>query len=120
MKMENTQQHRIHTDELRAALEDALARRVKSLHRRRSNYSSSYPIENLDVGLARGRKLRLVLKDLSPASRLATAQKVRPRFLYHPQREIFVYQKVLNGAQIGTACCHGAMNAPVLGMFSKP
>lgn len=112
--METTQSHRIHTDELRAALEDVLARRVKSLHRRLSNYSSSYTIENLDVELARGQRLRLVLKDLSPASLLDTAQKIRPRFLYNPQREISTYQKVLNRARLGTAFCHGAMNAPVL------
>ena len=112
--MGNKLPNRIHTDELRAALEDVLAQRVKSLHRRLSNYSSSYTIETLDVELARGPKLRLVLKDLSPAALLSTAQKVRPRFLYNPQREIFTYQKVLNRARLGTACCHGAMNAPVL------
>ncbi|MFM2296021.1 MAG: hypothetical protein RLZZ350_2434, partial [Verrucomicrobiota bacterium] len=106
--------HRIHGDELRAELSRALGQSVKLLRRRLCAYASSYTVENLDVTLARGKKLRLVLKDISPPSVLATAQQVRPHFLYHPSREIEVYQKILNPARCGTAHCHGAVNSAAL------
>src|SRR5437016_1380988 len=72
--MKQTTPRRIHTDELRAALEQVLShyfevrRRIKSLRRRRSVYSSSNTIENIEVELDRGQRVRMVLKDLSPAS----------------------------------------------------
>ncbi len=112
--MSKEARHRIHGDELRAELERVLKQRVKILRRRLSAYSSSYTVENLDVTLARGKKLRLVLKDVSPSSVLATAQQVRPHFLYHPAREIEVYQKILNPARVGTAQCVGAVNSAEL------
>ena len=112
--------HRIHFDELRAALEHVLShyskgrRRIKSFRRRRSVYSSSYPIENIEVELDRGQKVRLVLKDLSPASLLLTAQQVRPHFLYEPWREIETYKKILDPKRLGTPICYGAINEPEL------
>jgi len=109
--MSNEARHRIHGGELRAELERVLKQRVKLLRRRLCAYSSSYTVENLDVTTTRGKKLRLVLKDISPPSVLATAQQVRPHFLYHPAREIEVYQKILNPARVGTAHCHGAVNS---------
>jgi Ser/Thr protein kinase RdoA (MazF antagonist) len=112
--MSHEARHRIHGDELRAALELALGQRVSGLRRRLSAYSSSYTVENLDVTTARGKKFRLVLKDVSPPSVLATAQQVRPHFLYHPAREIEVYQKILNPLRGGTAHCLGAVNSPHL------
>ena len=80
-------------DELRAVLERTLSRhfavpqRIKNLGRRRSSYSSSHTIENLEVELKNQVRLRMVFKDLSPGSLLADAQQVRPRFLYDPRRE---------------------------------
>jgi Ser/Thr protein kinase RdoA (MazF antagonist) len=112
--MSEEARHRIHGDELRAELERALKRRVTFLRRRLSAYSSSYTVETLDVTLARGKKLRLVLKDVSPPSVLATAQQVRPHFLYHPSREIEVYKKILNPARDGSARCVGAVNSAEL------
>jgi Ser/Thr protein kinase RdoA (MazF antagonist) len=112
--MSRETRHRIHGDELRAELERVLPERVQLLRRRLCAYSSSYTVENLDVTLGRGKKLRLVLKDVSPASVLATAQQVRPHFLYHPAREIEVYQKILNPARGGTARCVGAVNSAEL------
>ena len=75
---------RVHLDELRSALEQVLQRhfqrlpRIRCVRRRRSAYSSSYPIDNVDIELDRDQRLRLVLKNLSPASLLFTAQQVRP------------------------------------------
>src|SRR6476646_5400327 len=105
-------------DELRGAVEQVLSqhfgasRRVKSLRRRRSAYSSSSIIENLEVGLDSGRRLRLVFKDLSPRSLLLTASQVRPRFLYQPRREIEIYRRILDYQRFGTPRCYGAIESP--------
>src|ERR1043165_9521466 len=103
---------RIQAAAIRDALEQLLPKhfgkrcRVKNLRRRRSAYSSSAAIENLEVESDRGRHLRLVLKDLSPASRLSTAQEIRPHFPYDPSREIEAYQRFLD-PKFGTAICYG-------------
>jgi Phosphotransferase enzyme family len=98
---------RVETAELRAALERVLERRVLRLRRRRSAYASSYVIENLDVETARGKKLRLIWKDLSPGS-LESSRHVRPRFLCDPRREILTHQNILTGARLGTPVYAGA------------
>src|SRR6266511_4312995 len=118
--MEPQARHRVHIDELRTALEQVLSqyfgarRRVKKLRRRLSVYSSSYTIENLEVELDHGQRLRLVLKDLSPASLLLTAQQVRPHFLYEPRREIETYRKILHPQRLSTPICYGAIASPEL------
>jgi hypothetical protein len=107
--------NRIHPEELNAALEQVLRehfgarRRIKRWRRRLSVYSSSYTIENLELELNSGKQLRLVLKDLSPASLLSTAQRVRPHFLYDPLREIETYRITLDPIRHGTAVCYGAV-----------
>lgn len=107
--------HRIHLEELNAALDQVLQehfgarRRIKRWRRRLSVYSSSYTIENLELELDRGGPLRLVLKDLSPASLLSTAQRVRPHFLYDPLREIETYRVTLDPKRHGTPVCYGAV-----------
>jgi hypothetical protein len=109
--------NRIHRDELHGALEQVLSEhfeatcRIRKLGRRRSAYSSSYIIENLAVELEGGRRLSLVVKDLSPASLLTTAQKVRPHFLYDPLREIESYLDILNPQCLGTPICYGSVQS---------
>src|SRR5438046_2445835 len=108
---------RVPRDELQQALEQVMSehfktpRRLKLLRRRLSAYSSSCTIENLEVTLDRGQKLSLVLKDLSPVSRLAAARKVRPPFLYEPRRELETYRKILRPGEHGTAICYGAIES---------
>jgi len=81
-------------EQLQEELEGVLAahfgkrRRIRNVLRRRSRYSSSYPITNLRVEMETGERLSLVLKDLSPCSLLEEARDVRPEFLYNPLREI--------------------------------
>ncbi len=105
-------------EELRHELEQVLShhygapRRVRHLHRRRSTYSSSYTIENLEVQLDHGKCLSLVFKDLSPGSILKTAQQIRPWFMYHPQREIETYHSILSSQRLGTPLCYGAVQRP--------
>jgi aminoglycoside phosphotransferase (APT) family kinase protein len=113
----------ISTDELRAVLEGALRqargsdRRIIALRRRVSSYASSSPIENIEVVTDRGRRVRLVFKDLSPVARLSEARRVRPAFLYGPSREIEVYQDLLDARRMGTPACYGAVCDPVAGRF---
>jgi hypothetical protein len=83
-------------------------RRIRRWRRRLSIYSSSYTIENLELELSNGRRLRLVLKDLSPAALLSTARQIRPHFLYAPLREIETYRKTLPPLDLGTPVCYGA------------
>jgi len=115
--------HRPPRGEIHSALEEVIdrhfegRRRLKGWHRRISLYSSSYPIENLRVELDRGVSLPMVLKDLSPASVLATAQRIRPHFLYHPHREIRTYCEVLAPLELGTATCYGAIVSPERGRY---
>lgn len=104
-------------EELRESLELNLSRHygarrsIKQFRHRRSVYSSSAVIENIDLELDRGLRLRLVLKDLSPASLLPTARAVRPDFLYSPSREIETYRKILQPQQWGTATYYGSFES---------
>jgi hypothetical protein len=103
------------TAQLRAALDETLdgllrtSCRVRKLARRFSNYSSSSPIEELDVQLDDGTALELVFKDLSTRARLQHARRVRPAFLYAPCREIDVYRTILEPSRLGTATWFGSV-----------
>ena len=111
------------TAELRAALEQALSRHlggprsVARLERRRSDYGSSFVLEELDVELDDGTALPLMFKDLSPRALLQGARAVKPAFLYEPRREIEVYQRVLGPRRLGTATCYGAVVDERLGRY---
>jgi len=108
----------VSSGELRAALEEVLAghfgapRRIVGMERRPSPHSSSCPLEEVDLRLDEGEPLELVVKDLDPGSRLAEASRVRPAFLYDPEREIEVYRSVLAAERLGTARCYGAVVEP--------
>ena len=111
---------RVRDDDLRLALEQVLSEHfarlcpITVLRRRRSNYSSSCCIENLEVELAHGQRLSLVFKDLSPTALLETAHEVRPPFFYDPLREIETYRTILGRGRFGTAICYGAIHHPQL------
>ncbi len=76
--------------------------RITAWHRRKSAYSSSCQITNLQVTLDGNDSHSFVLKNLEPASWLPTAREVRPAFLYDSEREIHVYQKILSQIDCGT------------------
>ena len=103
------------TGHLRQEFEQAIAsilgprRLVRHVSRRRSRYSSSYTIHNLQVVLDQGERFSLVLKDLSPSALLEEARGVRPSFLYDPRREIEMYRTVLARGHFGTPVFHGAV-----------
>ncbi len=118
--MESETRQRIHRDELRTTLESMLSlhfgapRRIRTLRRRLSTYSSSYIIENLRIELPGGRTLDLVLKDLSPSSIMTTADRIRPHFLYDPRREIQTYRQILQTDRDGTPEYFGALESDTL------
>jgi Ser/Thr protein kinase RdoA (MazF antagonist) len=118
--MESVARHRVDNEVLHTAVEPLLSEhfgkrcRIRRLRRRLSIYSSSYTIENLEIDLDRGRRLRLVMKDLSPASLLPAARQVRPYFLHAPLREIETYRKLLRSQDLGTPVYYGSVASPEL------
>ncbi len=114
---------RVPSEDLRRTLEPVLAEhfrstcRIRRLRRRVSAYSSSCPIENLELELDGGARLRFAFKDLSPASLLPTARDVRPAFLYDPRREIEAYRAGLDSTRLGTPAFYGAVVAAARGRY---
>lgn len=106
---------------LRTALEAALGDHervpvsVTGLERRPCEYRTSYALEELDVTLADGRVLHMMLKDLSRACLDEDARRVKPDFLHDPMREIEVYRDLLDGAGLGTPAYYGASVDPAAG-----
>lgn len=101
--------------ELRKALQQALDRyfgkhrAIAGVKRRRSEYGSSFALEELEVVLDDGARLPLMLKDLSRRSLLADARAVKPAFLHDPRREIDTYRAILGPADMGTAIYYGSV-----------
>ena len=85
---------------------------IESLERRPCAYRTSFALEELDVALADGTRLRLMLKDLSRAALHDEALAAKPELLYEPMREIHVYRDLLDGAGLGTAEYHGSSIDP--------
>src|SRR4051812_47913191 len=103
----------ISTDELRAALESALAeqssgdrRAVVALTRAPSPYHSSYTMEMLEAELSDGSRLAITFKNIG--ARLDEARLTKPPFLYDPRREIQVYRQILSLAALDTPAFYGA------------
>jgi hypothetical protein len=92
---------------VRAALERALGAPVVRLDRRRSEYGSSFRLEDVDVALADGRRLGLMFKHVGPGGMTARARAAKPRLVLDPQRELDVYERVLAPARLGTPALHG-------------
>lgn len=100
--------------ELRVMLEPALAERgygspIQRMLRHRSPYSSSFALDRLDIALEDGREIRLVFKNVGGEGLLNEALRVKPRFLYHPEREIEMYRAVLHSERHGTPACYVAL-----------
>jgi aminoglycoside phosphotransferase (APT) family kinase protein len=104
--------------EVRTRLERALSDRrgapvsIEDLERRPCAYRTSFALEELDVALADGTRLRLMMKDLSRSALHEEALAAKPELLYEPMREIHVYRDLLDGAGLGTAEYHGSSIDP--------
>src|SRR5512138_2619147 len=83
--------------DLELALSDRTGRpcKIVDLQRASNIYNTSHVLDELDIRLDDGRSLQLMLKDLSPRSRLEQARQVKPSFLDDPLREIEVYRDIL-------------------------
>lgn len=94
---------------LAAELGRTLGACVTRLERRRSEYRTSFGLEEVDVELDDGRRLELMFKDLARTALHPRARDVKPGFLYDPLREIEVYRDVLDEARVGAPRFHGAV-----------
>ena len=98
----------IETADIRTALQSGLQRRglngtITRIDRRPSPYASSFALEELDVELADGLRLALMLKNLNPRAMNEDARRVKPDFLLDPQREIAVYRAIVDPMGLGAA-----------------
>jgi hypothetical protein len=82
---------------------------ITQWHRRVSDYSSSYLIEEIDLHIAGRGELKLMFKDLSRNALLTEAIRNKPAFCDDSLREIETYRKVLRHLQLGTATFYGAV-----------
>jgi aminoglycoside phosphotransferase (APT) family kinase protein len=102
--------------ELRQALEPALLEAgletPGEIRRRRSEYRTSFPLEELELTLADGATLRLVFKRLDWQALTDEGRLAKPRFLHDPMREPAVYGSVLAFAPPGPPRCYGSAIDP--------
>jgi hypothetical protein len=94
-------------DELSDALARVLGTPVRHVVVRRSRYSTSHPIDNIDATLANSEVLSFVRKDLAWPALLREARESKPAFLHDPRREIAVYTELLPSAPPGAPHCYG-------------
>jgi len=98
--------------ELRDGLERALAEvgiaAPRQLRRRPSDYRTSFPLEELEVGLVDGSTLRLAFKQLDWARLDDRGRLAKPAFLHDPAREAAVYAS-LSGSVPGLPRYCGAV-----------
>lgn len=92
--------------EIQQALERSLGARVTLWERRPSPYRTSFVLDELDVRFEDGRELALLIKELDRGALSAEALEVKPSLLFDPEREIEVYERLLSGAELGTAICY--------------
>lgn len=99
--------------ELREGLERALAgvgmAAPSRIARRPSDYRTSFPLEELEVGLVDGSSLRLAFKQLDWARLDAGGRLAKPTFLHDPGREPAVYASLLSGSVPGPPRYCGAL-----------
>ncbi len=78
-------------------------------------YSTSFRLDELDVELDGGTRLRLICKDLGESGLLADARAFKPALVYEPRREIETYRRILSRADLGTPLYYGAINDETAG-----
>lgn len=83
--------------------------RITGLARQRSEYSSSFSIELLEVTFQNAKVLPVVFKNLSKNSILKEARDIKDQELYDPEREISVYQSILSDCDLNTAKHYGSV-----------
>jgi aminoglycoside phosphotransferase (APT) family kinase protein len=92
---------------LQASRPGALA--IDRLRRRPSEYRTSFPLEELELEIADGPDLRLAFKRLDWAGLEPQARLAKPGFLHDPERELAVYESVLEPAGLGAPAFYGSV-----------
>jgi hypothetical protein len=82
---------------LRETVERLLGLPIAGLRTRPYAYRTSNPLAELDIELAAGERVRLLLKDLS------CPHGAKPGFLHDPAREVQVYRRLLMPTRLGPA-----------------
>lgn len=95
-------------DSLERALVSAGLDQVEVVSRRRSEYRTSFPVEELEVELPGPGRSRIICKrsdweELDPVAQLA-----KPQFLHDPEREACVYRRLLPRGPAGPPRFRGA------------
>jgi Ser/Thr protein kinase RdoA (MazF antagonist) len=102
--------------ELRDALESVLREggieAPREIRRRPSEYRTSFPLEELDLTLEDGARLRLVFKRLDWEALGDEARLAKPRLLHDPLREPAVYASILDPAPPGPPRYYGSVIDP--------
>jgi aminoglycoside phosphotransferase len=84
-----------------------VGRQAIRIERQPSPYRSSFNLEDITVFLDNGESVNIIFKDLSWNTILEGGKRLKPEFIYNPQREIDVYLKVLTKGSFGTAKLYG-------------
>lgn len=82
---------------------------IVRLEKRRSEYSSSFSIELLDVTFQNGHMLSIFFKNLSINSMIRESREVKHQFFYDPEREVAVYKSILSHDDLNTAKYYGSV-----------
>ena len=88
------------------------------LTRCRSQYCTSFAIDELTVRFDDGSVRSMLHKDLSPGALIPEARGSRPAEVGIPVREVAVYRNVLADAGLATATCYGAEADAGTGRYS--
>jgi hypothetical protein len=99
-------------DALQGVLETGGSSPLRLVGRRRSEYRTSFPLEELEVELDDGARLRLAFKRLEWGGLGEGARLAKPRFLHDARREPAVYASLLGPAEIGAPRYYGAIVEP--------
>ena len=105
--------------ELLEALETALGEAglpaPRLMRRRASEYRTSFPLEQLELTLEDGARLRLAFKRLEWDALSDEARLAKPEFLHDALREPAVYAELLAPAALGTPRYYGSLAEPEAG-----
>lgn len=80
--------------------------------RRPSAYRTSFPLEELDLELEDGTRLRLAFKQLGWSTLGEEARLAKPKFLHDPRREAAVYSSVLAPSGLSAPRYYGSLAEP--------
>lgn len=76
---------------------------IESITSERSRYSTSSPIDVIQITFASGHTTAVIRKDLAQSSLLPEARNAKPPFLHDPARELQAYAQLLPLCPHGTA-----------------